>query len=91
MERYVGLDVSLKSTAICVVDAKGKIVREGAVITDPEEIAAFIALLAPDAVRIGLESGATSTWLWTELKQLGLPVRHCHVAEQKLQVLRIEA
>jgi hypothetical protein len=44
MEHYVGLDVSLKSTAICVVDAKGKIVREGAVITDPEAIAAFIAL-----------------------------------------------
>jgi transposase len=74
MEHYVGLDVSLKSTAICVVDAKGKIVREGVVITDPEAIAAFIGLHAPDAVRIGLESGATSTWLWTELKQLGLPV-----------------
>jgi hypothetical protein len=39
MERYVGLDVSLKSTAICIVDAKGKIVREGAVATDPEAIA----------------------------------------------------
>jgi len=29
---------------------------------------------APYAVRIGLETGPTSTWLWTELKQLGLPV-----------------
>jgi hypothetical protein len=29
MAHYVGLDVSLKSTAICIVDAKGKIVREG--------------------------------------------------------------
>jgi transposase len=74
MEHYVGLDVSLKSTAICVVDAKGKIVREGATITDPQAIAAFIASHAPNAVRIGLESGATSTWLWTELNQLGLPV-----------------
>ena len=35
MERYIGLDVSLKSTAICIVDAKGKIVREGVVTTDP--------------------------------------------------------
>ena len=74
MEHYVGLDVSLKSTAICIVDAKGKIVREGAVITDPETIAAFIASYAPNAVRIGLETGAPSTWLWTELKQLQLPV-----------------
>ncbi len=59
MERYVGLDVSLKSTVICVVDTKGKLVREGAVATDAETIAAFLALHAPDAVRVGLESDAT--------------------------------
>ena len=29
MEHYVGLDVSLKLTAICIVDGTGKIVREG--------------------------------------------------------------
>jgi transposase len=63
MERYVGLDVSLKSTAICIVDAKGKIVREGVAPTDPEAIAAFVARHAPEPVRVGLESGATSTWL----------------------------
>jgi transposase len=61
MEYYVGLDVSLKSTAICVVDAKGKIVCEGVVASDPEAITTFIASYAPDAMRIGLESGATST------------------------------
>ena len=84
------MDVSLKSTAICVVDARGKIVREGVVVSDPEAIATFIASYAPEAVRIGLESGATSTWLWTELKQLGLPVicidaRHAKAA-LKMQI-----
>jgi hypothetical protein len=44
--------------------AKGKIMREGTTITDPKSIAGFIASYAPDAMRIGLESGATSTWLW---------------------------
>jgi hypothetical protein len=29
MEHYVGLDVSLKLTAICIVDQTGKIEREG--------------------------------------------------------------
>jgi hypothetical protein len=29
MEYYVGLDVSLKLTAICIVDRTGKIEREG--------------------------------------------------------------
>jgi transposase len=53
MERNIGLDVSLKSTAICIVDAKGKIVREGIVATDPEVIATFIAQHAAEPVRIG--------------------------------------
>ena len=42
MEHYVGLDVSLKLTAICVVDPSGKIEREGVVTSDPETIAAFV-------------------------------------------------
>jgi transposase len=29
MEYYVGLDVSLKQTSICVVDQAGLVVREG--------------------------------------------------------------
>jgi hypothetical protein len=41
MEHYVGLDVSLKLTAICIVDRTGKIEREGVVASDPERIAAL--------------------------------------------------
>jgi hypothetical protein len=61
MEHYVGLDVSLKLTAICIIDRTGKIEREGVVASDPEAIATFIKLHAPHVVRIGLETGATST------------------------------
>jgi transposase len=74
MERYVGLDVSLKQTSICVVSQTGSVMREGVVDSDPEVIAAFVRWKAPGAVRIGLETGPTATWLWTELKRLGLPV-----------------
>src|ERR1700735_4050170 len=74
MEHYVGLDVSLKLTAICIVDRTGKIEREGVVPSDPEAIAIFIELPAPHVARVGLETGATATWLWTELNKLGLPV-----------------
>ncbi len=74
MERYVGLDVSLKTTAICVVDRNGKIVSEAMVGSDPDAIAAFVKAKAADAVRIGLETGPTATRLWSELKQRGLPV-----------------
>ena len=73
MEYYVGLEVSLKQTSICVVDQTGSVVREGVVDSDPEAISVYVRSKAPDAVRIGLETGPTSTWLWTELKRLDLP------------------
>jgi hypothetical protein len=36
MNYYAGLDVSLKATAICIVDEKRKIVREGKVSSEPD-------------------------------------------------------
>src|SRR5499433_1653222 len=89
MEHYVGLDVSLKQTSICVVNQLGLIVREGVVDSEPEAIAAFVRLNAPGAVRIGLETGPTATWLWTELKQLGLPVI-CIDARHAQAVLKMQ-
>jgi transposase len=89
MEYYVGLDVSLKQTSICVVDQTGSVVREGVVDSDPEAISVYVRSKAPDAVRIGLETGPTSTWLWTELKQLGLPVI-CIDARHAKAVLKMQ-
>lgn len=74
MEQYVGLDVSLKETSICVVDGSGEIVCETSVGTTPETIAKFIEKRAPSAVRVGLESGLLSTWLWHGLRALDVPV-----------------
>jgi transposase len=89
MECYVGLDVSLKRTSICVVDRAGSVVREGVVDSDPEAISVYVRAKAPDAVRIGLETGPTSTWLWTELKRLGLPVI-CIDARHAKAVLKMQ-
>src|SRR5215467_1450486 len=74
MEVYVGLDVSLKETSICVVDDSGKIVSEGTVLSEPLALAEFLRAKAGSAKRIGLETGPTTTWLWHELRALGLPV-----------------
>jgi transposase len=89
MEHYVGLDVSLKQTSICVVDQAGSVVREGVVESDPEAIAQFVRLKAPNAVRIGLETAPTATWLWTELNRLGLPVI-CIDARHAKAVLKMQ-
>jgi transposase len=64
----------LKLTAICIVDRTGKIQREDVVPSDPEAIAALIESHSSNVARVGLEAGATSTWLWTELNNRGLPV-----------------
>lgn len=90
MQSYVGLDVSLRQTAVCVVDQAGKIMREGMIDSDPDAICNFIRTAAANLARIGLETGATSTWLWTELKKRGLPVvcidaRHAKAA-LKMQI-----
>jgi len=74
MELYVGMDVSLKETSICVVDGSGEIVSEGTVISAPSAIATFLRAKAGSAKRIGLETGPTTTWLWHELQALGFPV-----------------
>jgi transposase len=89
MEYYVGLDVSLKQTSICVVNETGSVVREGVVESTPEAIAAFVRLHAPGALRIGLETGPTSTWLWTELKRLDMPVI-CIDARHAKAVLKMQ-
>ena len=89
MVHYVGLDVSLKQASICVVDQAGSVVREGVVDSDPEAIAAFVRSEAPGALRIGLETGPTTTWLWIELKRLGPPVI-CIDARHAKAVLKMQ-
>ena len=89
MEYYVGLDVSLKHTSICVVNPTGSIVQEGVVDSDPEAIALFVRSRAPGTVRIGIETGPTTTWLWTELNRLGLPVI-CIDARHAKAVLKMQ-
>ena len=47
--QYVGLDVSLKETSICVIDDADKIVWRGQVDSTPEAIAAAVKQYAPHA------------------------------------------
>lgn len=74
VEQYVGLDVSLEQTSICVIDESGKTLWQGKCASTPEAIAAAIRTRAPEVTRVGLESGPLSAWHWHELKKLGFPV-----------------
>ena len=74
MGQYVGLDVSLEVTTVHVLDEQGKRVWHGTCVSHPTAIEATIRKHAPDAVRIGLETGQLTTWLWQALTDAGLPM-----------------
>jgi transposase len=41
VEHYVGIDVSLELSSVCVVDGRGKIVKEAKVASEPEALVCF--------------------------------------------------
>src|ERR1700747_1882825 len=91
MNHYVGIDVSLEASSLCVVDANGKIVREGKVASEPDALIAWLRALKLALTRIGLEAGPLSQWLYAAMCQAGLAVelletRHVHTALETMPV-----
>src|SRR3954471_3564100 len=74
MQHYVGLDLSVKETSVCIVDKAGKVIREVKVATKPVPILAVLIGGALAIERIGLEAGPLSQWLYSGLAEAGLPV-----------------
>jgi transposase len=90
MTHYVGLDVSQKLTAICVVDNTGRRLWRGQCNSDPEQIERVVRRHAGDDARIGIETGPMTPWLVHELRGRGLDVtcldaRHARAA-LKMQI-----
>jgi transposase len=85
MTQYAALDVSQETTAICLVDDAGCVIGEAMLPTCPDAIAAWLARMASDLGRVGLETGPMAVWLWNELHARALPAvcldaRHAHAA-----------
>jgi transposase len=57
MQHYVGLDVSVKGTSVCIVDKAGKVIREVKVATEPASVLEVLTEEAFAIERIGLEAG----------------------------------
>jgi transposase len=87
MEQYVGLDVSLKETAVCVLDERGERVWQGKCSSAPDDIEAVIRRRAPGAVRIALETGPLCVWHWHALREAGLPVVCLHARHAKAALM----
>lgn len=74
MTMYAGLDVSDKTTHVCVVDGAGGLVWRGECASDPEVLAKTLRRHAPGLVRAVLETGPLSTFLYHGLVERGVPV-----------------
>jgi transposase len=74
MNHYAGVDVSLEASSVCVVDASGKIVREGKVASEPVTLIGWFGSLGLELTRIGLEAGPLSQWLYAGMREAGLVV-----------------
>jgi transposase len=74
MEHYAGIDVSLESSSVCVVDATGRVVREAKIASEPEALVGWFHQLGVELARIGLEAGPLSQWLYAAMRDAGLAV-----------------
>ena len=69
MKHYIGLDVSMKRTFICVINEHGKIVHEGSENTDPHLITNYLSKLSLEEITVGFESGSLTPYLITGFKE----------------------
>ncbi len=85
MEHHVRIDISLQLSSFCVLVATGKVIREAKVASESEALVVFVRSLGATIVRVGLEVGLLSQWLYDRLQAAGfetalLDTRHVKAA-----------
>jgi transposase len=96
MAMFVGLDVSLKTTLICIVEADGASVWEGKVESEPTSLVKALARRREQITLVGIEACPLSEWLYGALVESGfqavcIETRHaqrysCHRDRTRLTV-----
>ena len=74
MKYYVGLDVSLNTVFVCIVNEKGKVIKEHELPSTPEAIGNFLKSTDLEIEKIGLESGNLTHYLKKGLRKMGYEV-----------------
>ena len=81
MTYYAGLDVSLRSTHICVIDDEGELFAEGKTDSEVADIIALLDELGVEITEVGLEAGTLTQYLTYGLQFAGYEVA-CMEARQ---------
>ncbi|WP_441228199.1 hypothetical protein AB7813_14325 [Tardiphaga sp. 20_F10_N6_6] len=76
MKLYVGLDVGLEETSLCIVDSEGLTVREVKINTVPAAIRFALESYADRLDTVGVEASSLGIWLYRELSA-GRGPDHC--------------
>ena len=71
MEYFAGLDVSLETVNVCIVNAAGDILLEKKIAAEPAAIVNLLKSFGSPFKRIRLEAGPTSSWRYGELRAAG--------------------
>lgn len=74
MKLFVGMDVSLEKSALCVLSEHGDVLKEAEVASEPEALARWIEEQSGSIAAVGLEAGPLSQWLHRGLSAAGLSV-----------------
>ena len=95
MEHYAGLDVSLELTSACIVDARGMIISEAKVASEPEAPIGFLHGQGLAIGRVGPGTEPLSQWLHAGLVAAGfeavlLETRHLKAALSAMTVKMVK-
>jgi transposase len=74
MTYYTGIDVSLRSVSICVVDDSGAIRFESKVVAETEAIVGALRKFEPEIRQVGFEAGTLTQYLTYGLRAAGFEV-----------------
>ena len=74
MQLFVGMDVSLEKSALCVLNEHGDVLKEAEVASDPAALARWIKEQSGSIAAVGLEAGPLSQWLHRGLSAAGFDV-----------------
>src|SRR6266446_8335396 len=91
MEHYTGIDVSLDTVSVCIVDGTGKVLLEAKVVCEPAALVTWFRKLDFVPERIGMEAGPLSQWLHAGMREEGFAVelletRHVRTAFKTMPV-----
>src|ERR1700693_191922 len=74
MTYFTGIDVSLRSVSICVIDESGAIKMESKVVAEVEAIVAALRNFSPEIRQVGFEAGTLTQYLTYGLRKAGFEV-----------------